>query len=76
MISVSRLDGTELHVNAELIETVQSTPDTLLSFTTGRSLVVEESAEEVVRRIIRYRRRINTTSTTFELFDECSGEGM
>ncbi len=62
MIRVTRLDGTQLYVNAELIETVRSTPDTLLSFTTGRKLVVSEKADEVVRRVIDYRRRISQTA--------------
>ena len=57
MIRVHRLDGKEFVVNADLIETVEATPDTVLSLTTGRKLVVRESVEEVVRRVVRYQRR-------------------
>ena len=55
MITVSRLDGTEFVVNAELIELVETTPDTVVSLTSGKKLVVRESLDEVVRRAIAYR---------------------
>lgn len=55
VIRVTRLRGDELVVNAELIETVESTPDTVISLTTGRRLVVAEPADEVVRRVIAYK---------------------
>lgn len=50
MISVTRLDGREIVVNAFLIELVESTPDTVLSLTTGRKVLVRESVEDVVER--------------------------
>jgi flagellar protein FlbD len=55
MITVSRLDGTEIVVNAELIQFVETTPDTVLSMLDGRKLVVRESSDEVVERVIAYR---------------------
>lgn len=57
MITVSRLDGTELVVNAELIELIEMTPDTVLSLTTGRKLIIREPAAEVIARVVAYRRR-------------------
>ena len=56
MIKVSRLDGAEIVVNAELIELIETTPDTVLSLTTGKKLVVCETLDEVVRRVVSYRR--------------------
>ena len=56
MITVTRLDGTELVVNAELIELVEATPDTHLTLTDGRKLLVQEEPAEVVARVISYRR--------------------
>lgn len=56
MINVTRLDGTELVVNAELIELVEATPDTHLSLMDGRTLIVQESPAEVVARVVAYRR--------------------
>ncbi len=58
MIKVSRLDGTEFVVNAELIELIETTPDTVLSLTTGRKLIVREPAEELVTRVVAFRHRI------------------
>ncbi len=57
MIRVSRLDGTELVINAELIELVETTPDTVLSLTDGKKFIVREPLEEVVERVIAYRQR-------------------
>ena len=56
MITVSRLDGSEVVVNAELIEFVEATPDTHLTLTDGKSLIVRESPDVVVARVIAYRR--------------------
>jgi flagellar protein FlbD len=56
MIRVSRLDGTEFVVNAELIKLIESTPDTVLSLTDDAKFVVREPLDEVVARVIVYRR--------------------
>jgi flagellar protein FlbD len=57
MITVSRLDGTEFVVNADLIELIEMTPDTVLSLTTGHKLIVREPADEVIDRVVAFRRR-------------------
>lgn len=59
MIHVARLDGSDLIVNADLIETIEETPDTVISLVNGKKYIVREHAAEVVRRIIAYRWRIN-----------------
>lgn len=56
MIKVTRLDHSELVVNAEMIETIESTPDTVITLTSGKKLVVSEDVEEIVRRVLEYRR--------------------
>lgn len=56
MINLTRLDGAELVVNAELIELVEATPDTHLTLVDGRTLIVQESPAEVVARVVAYRR--------------------
>ncbi len=57
MIKVTRLNGQEIVVNAELIEYLESSPDTIIALTTGKKIMVKESVDEVVERIIEYRRR-------------------
>ena len=57
MITVTKLNGTEMVLNADLIEFIEATPDTLVSLTTGRKIMVRESIDEVVRRTTEYRGR-------------------
>jgi flagellar protein FlbD len=59
MIKVERLKSHEEYIlNAELIETIEETPDTVITLTSGRKLLVEESMDELVRKIMDYRRAI------------------
>lgn len=48
----------EFVLNAELIETVEETPDTVITLVNGKKVLVEESMDEVVRLVIRYRQQI------------------
>ncbi|MBI3550293.1 MAG: flagellar FlbD family protein [Elusimicrobia bacterium] len=59
MITVTRLNGTVFTVNAELIETVERTPDTVIALATGNRYIVQEPVEEVVSRVLEYRKKIN-----------------
>ncbi|HOP56488.1 MAG TPA: flagellar FlbD family protein [bacterium] len=63
MIQVTRLNNTKFIINADLIETIEANPDTMISLTTGKKFVVRESVEEVMRKIIAYKR---TTYGTLE----------
>lgn len=58
MIHLNRLDGTGFVLNADLIVTIERTPDTMLTLTTGSRLVVRETVAEVVERVIAWRQRI------------------
>ncbi len=58
MIHVTRLNAAPLILNSDLIEHIDVTPDTVITLTTGQSLRVRESAEEVVQRIVQFRRSI------------------
>ncbi len=58
MIRVTRLDKSELIVNADLIEFIEQTPDTVLSMITGRKVLVKESVEEVIHKVTEYRQRV------------------
>lgn len=58
MINVTRMNGAELVINAELIEFLESTPDTVLTLSTGTKLVLRDSVKEVVDKVIEYRRAI------------------
>ncbi len=58
MISLTRLDGKDLVVNADHILTAEQTPDTVLYLSNGQRLMVRESVEDVVERVVAYRRRL------------------
>jgi flagellar protein FlbD len=58
MIAVTRLDGTSMLLNAELIEWIEQTPDTVIGLVNGERCLVRESPEELVRRVIEFKRSI------------------
>ena len=58
MIYLNRLNGKEFVINSDLIEHIESTPDTVIAMTDGKKLVVQQSPAEIIERIIAYRRRI------------------
>ncbi|MGB4781783.1 flagellar FlbD family protein [Candidatus Methylomirabilis sp.] len=60
MVKLSRINGAEVMVNAELIETVEATPDTIVALTTGKRLMVVETIDQVVEKVMAYRRSIAT----------------
>ena len=62
MIHVTRINRLPLVLNADLIEHIETTPDTVISLTNGQKFVVREDAEEVVERVIAFRRRILETA--------------
>ena len=58
MIQLTRLNHAPLIVNADLIEHVEVTPDTVVALTNGQKFMVLETAEEVVEKVIEFRRAI------------------
>ena len=59
MIQVTRLNHLPLILNSDLIEHIEATPDTVVSLTTGQKIMVLESAEEIVERVVAFRRMIH-----------------
>lgn len=59
MIRVTRLNSAPMFLNSDLIEHIDETPDTVIALTTGQSLRVRETAEELVGRIVDFRRTIH-----------------
>jgi len=53
-----RLNGFEIVVNPELIEWVESTPDTTISLATGSKIIVKNTVEEVIEKIMAYRQKL------------------
>ena len=61
MINLTRLNGAEIVVNANVVESLEATPDTVLSLTSGQKLAVRETISEVVEKVIRYQRQVHTS---------------
>lgn len=62
MIILSKLNNQEFVVNSDLIETIEQTPDTVITMTTGNKYVVKETQEEIIKRIIKYKQKIQLVS--------------
>jgi flagellar protein FlbD len=58
VIQLTRLNGTPVIVNAELIKFVEATPDTVISLTSGEKIMVREPVELVAERVMSYRHRV------------------
>ena len=58
MIYVTRLNHKPLVINSDLIEQIEMTPDTVISLTTGEKIMVLETSDEIVERVVNFRRSI------------------
>ena len=58
MIEVTKLNGIKILVNPDLIEMVEETPDTVISLTTGRKIIVKESRQDIKSLVKSYRKDI------------------
>jgi flagellar protein FlbD len=58
MIYVTRLNHTSVVLNSDLIEQIETTPDTVISLTTGQKIMVLESTEQLLERVVNFRRSI------------------
>lgn len=62
MISVTRLDGNIYWINPHMIESMEKTPDLTITFLSGKKVVVKDSPEELIQRIMDYRRRLGISA--------------
>ena len=62
MISVTRFNDSTLIINADLIQTVEETPDMVITLTTGTKFIVKEKSKEIVDKVVEYKRRIFVNS--------------
>lgn len=65
MIEITKLNGTKTLINPDLIELVESTPDTVLTLTTGRKIIIKESRQEVNNLVKSYRKEISAAGRVF-----------
>jgi len=58
MIHLTRINHSPLVLSSDLIEHIEANPDTVISLTSGQKYVVMESAEDVIERVVEFRRRL------------------
>ncbi|MFW6162395.1 MAG: flagellar FlbD family protein [Planctomycetota bacterium] len=58
MIPIRLLNGSTLYVNSDLVESVAAAPDTIITLTSGRTIVARSSPQEIIDAVVAYRRRV------------------
>ncbi len=58
MITLHRLNGSEFILNSHHIETIEETPDTVITLTNEKKYLVKESAQEVIKRVVEFKRKV------------------
>lgn len=67
MISVTRLNGSPMWLNALLVEVVEESPDTYITLVNGKRLIVLEKADEVISKIVAYNKEIGAHTATIKI---------
>jgi flagellar protein FlbD len=74
VIPIRLLNGSRLYINAELVESVAGTPDTVITLTTGRKIVASTRPEAILEAVLDYRRRVHgSTAGAFGVADAAHG---
>lgn len=58
MIKLEKLNGALVVVNAELIESVEAAPDTVINLATGNRFIVKDSVDAVIARVVEYKKQV------------------
>jgi len=58
MIAVKKINGEEIVVNCDLIETIEFAPHAVMSLTTGEKIIVDETRDDILRKVIEYKRAV------------------
>lgn len=66
MIELTKINDVQFTLNADVIEFVEETPDTVITLTTGKKIIVKESRQDVTNLVISYRRAIYSSPINFK----------
>ncbi|MCC5909802.1 MAG: flagellar FlbD family protein [Clostridiaceae bacterium] len=58
MIKLKRLNDSDITINSDLIEIIEETPDTVITLSSGHKLVVKETVDDIIDKVIVYKRKI------------------
>ncbi len=67
MIKVTRINNSEIIINSDLIEFVESSPDTIISLTDGKKIIVKETPDDIIQKVAKFRRLTLGIDLTQEL---------
>lgn len=65
MITLTKMNSSSITINEDLIESIEETPDTVLTFTTGKKLIVKENINEIVQLIKVFKKEIYNNEKNF-----------
>jgi len=75
MILVNKINQQEIIVNSDLIESIEFSPHAVISLTSGTKVIVDATPEEIIRKIVEFRREINRRSTELRVISRNGSEG-
>jgi len=75
MILVKKINQQQIIVNPDLIETIEFSPHAVMSLTTGVKVIVDETPEEIIRKVVEFRREINRRATELRVVSRNGSEG-
>ena len=61
MVALRKINGSEIILNADFIEAIESTPDTMITLTSGKKIIVQNTVDDIVRKVIKYKQLSNQT---------------
>ena len=75
MILVKKINQQEIIVNPDLIETIEFSPHAVMSLTTGGKVIVDETPEDIIRKVVEFRRAINSRGVELRVVARNGSEG-
>ena len=65
MIKLQLINGTDIVLNSDLIEFIEATPDTIISLSSGKKMIVKETVAEIIDRVVEFRQKIGVSHKEF-----------
>lgn len=60
MIELTKLNNTRIVINSDLIQSIEETPDTVITLTNGIKYVIKEKSKEIIDKVVDFRKRVNS----------------
>ncbi|MCX7956343.1 MAG: flagellar FlbD family protein [Endomicrobia bacterium] len=68
MIKLHKLNGQEIIINLDLIESIENIPETKIILTTGNQFIVRETVDEIINKVVEYKAQVEIKKTTKNFF--------